>query len=176
MDFQQSQTYINLQNAYAFQLQTSAKFVNFSVTADQEVFIEISNIFDTIARNERVIAQRLRIILNGGESDTLQNLIEATADEEYAETALYREYSRIASEEGYNDIASLFNGIGNIKLNHSILLQSATTDMINNEVFCKKEETLWICLACGNILSGVCAPEICPICGYPQGYYEVFHS
>jgi rubrerythrin len=27
-------------------------------------------------------------------------------------------------------------------------------------------------LNCGNLFYGVCAPDPCPVCGYPQGYYQ----
>jgi rubrerythrin len=176
LDFQQSQTFVNLQNAYQYELQTSAKFEMFGIKAVENVLIGISYIFNTTSRNNRFIADRLRKLVFGGDTTTLENLEEASADETYADRDMYREYSRIAIEEGFNDIAALFNGIGNIKLNHNLTFQLTANDLRNDELFCKEEQTLWICLGCGNILSGVCAPAICPICGYPQGYYELFQA
>jgi rubrerythrin len=174
MDFQQSKTYQNLQSAFAYETQSKAKFDIFSIKARQEVLLGISFSFDTISRNDRFIAERLRNLINDGEFNTLQNLTEATDNELYAGNSMYRDFSRIAVEEGYGDIASLFNGIANIKLNHNYALQTYLTDMQSNTLFCKNEAKLWICLGCGNILNGLCAPTICPICGYPQGYYELF--
>lgn len=89
---------------------------------------------------------------------------------------LYREYARIANEEGYANIEALFNGVANIDLNHGLQLDVQYNDVIRNQVFCKPRETLWICMQCGNILSGLCAPEICPVCGFPQGYYRVYNN
>jgi rubrerythrin len=174
MDFQQSKTYQNLQSAFEFETQSKALYDIFSVRADQEVLLGISFSFDTLSRNDRFIAERLRSIINGGVFTTEQNLMEASENELYAGNTMYREFSRVATEEGYGDIASLFNGIANIKLNHNFTLQTYLSDIQNNTLFCKDEARLWICLGCGNILSGLCAPEICPICGYPQGYYELF--
>lgn len=174
MDFQQSKTYQNLQSAFAYEAQSKAKFDIYSEKARQEDLIGISFSFDTISRNDRFIAERLRNLINGGEPDTQQNLTEAVASELYAGNTMYRDYSKIAVEEGYGDIASLFNGIANIKLNHNYVLQSYLNNMQNNTLFCKNEAKLWICLGCGNIMSGLCAPTLCPICGYPQGYYELF--
>ncbi len=174
MDFQQSKTYRNLQSAFEFEAQAKTKYDIFSIKARQEVLLGISFTFDTLSRNDRFVSERLRNLINGGEQNTQQNLAEAAENELYAGNTMYRNFSRIAMEEGYSDIASLFSGIANIKLNHNYTLQTYLTDMQNNTLFCKDEERLWICLGCGNILSGLCAPEVCPICGYPQGYYELF--
>lgn len=174
MEFQQSKTYQNLQSAFAYETQSKAKYDIFSIKARQEVLLGISFTFDTLSRNDRFVTERLRNLILGGEPDTKQNLAEAVDNELYAGNTMYRDFSRIAADEGYNDIASLFSGIANIKLNHNFTLQTYLTDIQNNTLFCKDEAKLWICLGCGNILSGLCAPAICPICGYPQGYYELF--
>lgn len=174
MDFKESRTYQNLQSAFAYETQSKAKFDIYSVKAAQEELLGISLSFDTISRNDRFVAVRLRNIINGGEPDTEQNLTEASDSELYAGNTMYRDFSKIAVEEGYGEIASLFNGIGNIKLNHNYMLQTYLTNMLTNTLFCKNEAKLWICLGCGHILSGICAPDVCPICGYPQGYYELF--
>ncbi|ROR23461.1 rubrerythrin [Mobilisporobacter senegalensis] len=174
MEFQKSQTYLNLQVALENELTTSGLYDLYRKRADQEVLLEVRNVFDTFSINAQFIAERLRRILNDGDTSTLQNLIDAANRELYAENNIYREFSRIAVEEGFNDLASLFNGIANIKLNHNITFQTLADDMENNQLFCKERESLWICLGCGNILSGDCAPEICPICEYPQGYYQFY--
>lgn len=174
MDFQQSRTYQNLRTAYEYELQSKAKYDIFSQKASQDVFLGISFTFDTISRNDRYIASRLRNIINGGELSTMQNVLEARDNEYFAGNNLYQEFSRVAMEEGYEDISSLFSGIANIKLNHNLIFDTYFTSMQNNELFCKTEQRLWICLGCGNILSGLCAPALCPICLYPQGYYELF--
>ncbi len=174
MDFQQSKTFQNLQTAFDFEIRSKGTYDIFRVRADQEVLIGISFAFDTISRNDRFIAERLRNIIKGGAPNTQQNLEEAAENEYYAGNQMYREFSRIANEEGYGDIASLFSGIANIKLNHNLIFQTYFNQMQTDTLFCKNEARLWICLGCGNILSGTCAPTICPICGYPQGYYELF--
>ncbi|NLP34967.1 MAG: rubrerythrin family protein [Clostridiales bacterium] len=175
MDFQQSRTYQNILNAYEFQLRANAKYGLFSKKAGQENLIGISFSFDDVSRNEQFIAERLRRVLFGGDLDTLQNLYEAS-EEEQNESNLYREYSQIAIEEGYNDLASLFSGIANIKLNHNAIFQSYIEAIERDELFCKNDERLWVCLGCGNILSGLCAPARCPVCGYPQGYYVLLET
>ncbi len=174
MDFQQSRTYQNLQTAFGYELQSQARYDIFGVKARQEVLLGIGFTFETISRNNRFIAERLRNLINGGERNTEQNLAEAVENEDYAGNTMYREFSRVAREEGYGDISALFSGIANIKLNHQLAFQTYLAEIRTDTLFCKSEEKLWICLGCGNILSGLCAPEICPICFYPQGYYELY--
>jgi rubrerythrin len=174
LDFQGSRTYLNLQAALENELRTNALYGLYQKRADQEVFLEISNVFDTLSRNAQFISERLRRILNNGDTNTFQNLMEAANMESFAANDLYSQFSRVATEEGYTDLASLFNGIANIKLNHYSTLQTLVENVETNQLFCKPKESLWICLGCGNILSGECAPQICPICGYPQGYYQIY--
>lgn len=174
MEFQDSRTYLNLQTALENELRTNALYGLYRKRSDQEVYLEISSIFETISRNAQFIGERLRRILNEGDTSTFQNLVDAANRESFVANNIYSEFSRIASEEGYNELASLFNGIANIKLNHYSTLQTIVDNMESNRLFCKDRENLWICIGCGNITNGLCAPEICPICGYPQGYYQVY--
>ncbi len=174
MEFQDSRSYLNLQIALENELRTNALYGLYRKRSDQEVLLEISGVFETLSRNAQYIGERLRRILNDGDTSTFQNLVDAANRESFVANNIYNEFSHVATEEGYNDLASLFNGIANIKLNHYSTLQTIVEDMEANQLFCKERENLWICIGCGNIISGICAPQICPICGYPQGFYEVY--
>lgn len=174
MEFQQSRTYTNLENAYQSQLMFSTLLRIFADRARLDGYIEISNIFEATSGNEKEHARIwLRNLNNGNLPNTEQNLLTA-ANESRESGNQYREYSSIAREEGYDDIAALFNGVANIELNHDLQFRSLYNQVLRDEVFCKPDITLWICLQCGNIMSGICAPEICPVCGFPQGYYKEF--
>ena len=94
-------------------------------------------------------------------------------DEEVVDK-VFDEYYKLLKEEGYENIAVLFDGIANIEINLEVTFRYFADLIKQNAVFCKEEETLWICTNCGNILGGLCAPTICPICGFPQGYYEQY--
>lgn len=106
---------------------------------------------------------------------TQDNLLNS-AEFELAAGDLYKDYSLTAKEEGYTDIAALFNGLRNIELNHNLIFQTNYGNVVQDQVFCKPGTSLWICMQCGNILSGPCAPEVCPVCQFPQGYYRIFTS
>jgi rubrerythrin len=177
MAFQDSRTYANLQNAFNMELRLSALYSIYGDIARQAGYIQIGNIYEILQRNNKEHARIwLRNINEGILPDTAQVLAASMQQEYYMGNQLYREYARIANEEGYANIEALFNGVANIDLNHGLQLDVQYNDVIRNQVFCKPRETLWICMQCGNILSGLCAPEICPVCGFPQGYYRVYNN
>lgn len=176
MDFQQSQTYKNLLSSYEEKLKISTYYSICTDTAAAENYIEMSNYFTVTARNEKEHARIfLRRINNGQMPSTVENL-SASINFGTESAERFRQYAQTAQEEGYNDIAALFNGIANIELNHNLLFQTQYTNILTDRVFCKPTDTLWICMQCGNIMSGNCAPEICPVCGFPQGYYRVYSN
>ncbi|BCN30726.1 rubrerythrin family protein [Anaeromicropila herbilytica] len=175
MDFKQSKTYNNLLTAYEKELELSAKYLIYRDIANREGFIEIGNIYEVTSRNNKEHARIWLRRLNEGKLPTTQEaLTESTADELKMASEMYQGFSTIAKEEGYDDIAALFNGVSNIDFNHSSRFEKLRTNVANNQVFCKPEETLWICMQCGNIMSGLCAPDICPVCGFPNSYYRLF--
>jgi rubrerythrin len=174
MNFDQSITYSNLQNAFNLELMASTLYELNGDKARDEGYIEIANIFDITSRNEKEHARIWQRRLNNGIlPSTEQNLLESS-ELELAAANLFRDYAQIAREEGYSDIAALFNGVANIELNHELRFRTLYDNVVRGQVFCKPEAKLWICMACGNILSGTCAPEICPVCQFPQGYYRLY--
>lgn len=175
MDFQQSKTFLNLQSAFETELIIATKFLIYAIKARQDGFMQIGNTYDQIAGFDREFATVWLKLLNGGQvPDTLSNLIDSYTITNEQAMQRYQEYSRVALEEGYTSIASLFNGVANIQMNHENKFRELATDVENDTVFCKGSQVLWICLNCGNILSGDCAPSICPVCGFPQGYYQIY--
>ncbi len=174
MDFQQSQTYKNLQDSFQRESILTAFYLLNEDQARREDFMEIGNIFATAARNEKEHARIWQRFLNTGILPNTEENLLASSNSASGLIEVYRTYARIATEEGYLDIAAMFNGIANIEFNHDLAFRTQYNDVVTNQVFCKPEDTLWICMQCGNIMSGKCAPEICPVCGFPQGYYRVF--
>lgn len=170
MDFQQSQTYQNLQTVLSDLFETYSLLNVFETTAYEEVLIPISFLFNTSARNVKYITDALYSILYG-EPTTLQNLEFIRSNESEALSKL-RDYSIIASEEGFEAIASNLNGIANIMLGHISAYDRAISDIVNGELYCQPTETFWVCLGCGNVIVDECAPEICPVCFVSGGYYQ----
>lgn len=175
MDFTQSRTYINLQSAFEGELISSTKYEIYGNKAREEGYIQIGNVYNIISGFEREHAVIwLKLLNNGTIPPTLQNLQESSQNEAIKGNTTYRDYAEVAREEGYNQIAALFDGVANIELNHDVIFQTFADNIETNTVFCKNTEVLWICANCGNIMGGTCAPAICPICAFPQGYYQVY--
>ncbi len=175
MEFQQSRTYANLQNAYDIELMQSTLYSIYGDIVRQSGYHQIGNIYDIFQGNNKEHARIWLRQLNQGNLPDASEVLQLSAQQEYYKgNQLYRDYARIAREEGYNDIESLFNGIANIDLNHGLQLETQYNDVIRDQVFCKDQETLWICMQCGNILNGLCAPVVCPVCGFPQSFYRLY--
>ena len=121
MDFQQSQTFKNLQTAFDWEVNVSTTYSIYGDTARQEGYIQIGNIFDIISRNEKEHARIwMRKMNNGTLPDTQESLRHCAELELYSGNQLYREFARVAREEGFDDLASLFNGVANIVCNAEI--------------------------------------------------------
>lgn len=172
MDFKDSRTYENLLDAFNFEITNMGLYELYSTQAWAEQYIEIAKTFAVFSRHDLEHARVwLRLLNEGTLPNTLENLRNSV---QRVNNNIYAEYSLIAKEEGYDEIASLFGGMGIIDSNQDLTFDTFIREIEQDQVSCKPEETLWICQACGNIMSGLCAPERCPICGFPQGYYKVY--
>jgi len=100
-------------------------------------------------------------------------LNESQMCEKYEWTEMYRDYAETAEKEGFFDIAKLFRNVGEVERHHDFRFRQLAENLRNGEVFCKEEEEVWVCLNCGYVHFGKCAPEKCPACGYPQGYFAL---
>lgn len=175
MGFEQSQTYKNLMSAFDGESKASTKYRIYAMKAREDGYEQIGNIFDETAGNEREHAEIWMKLLHGGEiPPTLENLKEAVIGEHYEWTKMYRDYANTARKEGYTQIADLFEGVAKIENHHDGRYEKLIRNIETDTVFCKPEEYVWICLNCGNLIWGECAPEICPVCRYPQGYYQLY--
>lgn len=174
-NFTNSQTYKNLIDAYNRDLMESAKYQMSGDYARREGYHQISNIFHATSGNETRHAERwLRFIIQSDElPSTLSNLQDAAQEVYYEGTDLYMQYAQIAREEGYTDIANTFEAVALIERHHYFTFNKLAENIQTNQVFCKPNSVVWICLACGNLVWSDCAPEICPVCQYPQGYYQI---
>lgn len=173
-NFANSQTYQNLLSALNFELTTSGRYNLDATRARRDGYQQIGNIFETTSRNEQEHANIfMRFILQGESPNTLTNLEAAASQENYVGTDLYIQYADTARSEGYTDIANMFEGIAAIERHHYFRFNQLAQNIENNQVFCKPNSTVWVCMVCGNLVWDECAPEICPICGYPQGYYKI---
>ena len=104
---------------------------------------------------------------------TLDNLKDAADGENYEWTDMYKKFADEAREEGFNEIASLFEKVGEIEKEHEQRYKKLIENLEKNEVFKKSGKVMWICRNCGHLHYGDSAPEVCPVCSHPKSFFEV---
>lgn len=179
MELKDSQTFINLQKAFDGELVVSSKYRIYGSKARSEGYQQIGDIFDETAHDDQEHARMWLKLMNNGEvPSTLENLENSVETPLFIEedelTQTYQSYADTARKEGFTEIATLFDGVANIERDHNSRFRALIQNIVTDQVFCKKNEVVWICLNCGNLLWGKCAPERCPICFFPQGYYAIY--
>jgi len=182
----------NLLKAFAGESQARSRYTFFAEIAEKEGFIQIMNIFNETAANEREHAKRFYNLLVKGLGDelptaveitagypvasgnTLENLKAAAAGENEEWSELYPSFAEVAKEEGFTDAAVAFTNIAKVEKRHEDRYKKLADNITNNKVFVKENAVYWKCINCGYIYEGSEAPKVCPSCLFPQSYFELF--
>ena len=178
-DFAASKTKANLEAAFAGESQATNKYSYYSDKARQEGYQQICNIFAETSGNERQHAKMWFQILHsdgkvrGAVPGTLENLNDAAAGENYEWTDMYAGFAKDAREEGFAEIAELFDLVGAIEKEHEERYRALIGRLEKGEVFKRDKVYAWKCLKCGHIHFGEEPPALCPSCGHPTGYFEL---
>lgn len=180
-----TQTERNLMHSFAGESQARMRYTYFASAAKKEGFVQISQVFEETANQEKEHAKRFFKFLEGGLVEvnaafpagvigtTAQNL-EAAANGEWEEwSEAYPEFARIAREEGFEEIALVWENVSVAERQHEKRYRDLLNNIKNNRVFEKSEPVVWRCLNCGFIIEGTQAPEKCPACAHAQAYFEV---
>ncbi len=167
-----SKTEANIKAAFAGESQARNKYTYFASVAKKEGYEQIASIFEETALNEKEHAKLLLKRL-GGIGDTRANLKMAYEGENYEWTSMYAEFEKVARQEGFDDIADLFKGLASIEKEHDQRYRKLLEELEMGMVFKKDQSTQWKCRNCGFIHNGEEAPEVCPVCNHPRGYFEV---
>ncbi len=174
MELKGSKTEENLMTAFAGESQARNKYDYFASQAKKDGYEQIAAIFEETARNEKEHAKMWFKLLNGGSvPKTEDNLLAAANGENYEWTEMYKEFAKTAREEGFEQIAKLFEGVGEIERHHEERYLKLLGNIKDNLVFQKGEERVWICRNCGHVYVGKEALEVCPICKHPKSYMEL---
>ena len=173
-DLKGTKTEKNLLEAFAGESQARNKYTFFASKAKKDGYEQISAIFTETAGNEKEHAEIWYKLLCGGEiASTADNLKAAAAGENEEWTEMYRRMAIEAREEGFNDIAFLFEKVGTIEKEHEERYLKLLQNLEDDVVFAKNEKTVWICRNCGYVLDSESAPLRCPVCAHPQAYFEL---
>ncbi|BEP28428.1 rubrerythrin [Helicovermis profundi] len=180
-----TETEKNLLKAFAGESQAKNRYTFFAKQAKKDGFEQISALFLETALNEEQHAKTFFRFLPSGEpveiiakypagkiASTLENLKAAAAGENEEWTDLYPEFSRVAKAEGFDDIARAFKNILKVEKEHEARYLKLAKNIENNKSFTSKENVKWKCRKCGYVHEGTSAPNVCPACSHPQGYFE----
>jgi len=185
MNLKGTQTEKNLLTAFAGESQARNRYTYFSSQAKKEGYEQISAIFEETANQEKEHAKREFKFLQGGEveisaafpagviGNTLENLKEAAAGENYETTEMYPGFAKVADEEGFKEIAEVFGKIGVVEARHRDRYLALAKNITEGKVFKREKPVRWVCRNCGYVHEGKEAPDLCPSCAHPQAYFEL---
>lgn len=174
----------NLLKAFAGESQARNRYTFFASVAKKEGYEQISAIFLETAEQEKEHAKRFFKFLEGGMVEitasypagiigtTAQNLLAAAEGELEEWEILYPAFAKVASEEGFPQIANAFEKISKVEVQHEIRYRKLLANIENGTVFKKQEVIEWQCRNCGYVHTGASAPDTCPACLHPQSYFE----
>ena len=174
MELKGSKTEANLLAAFAGESQARNKYTYYASQAKKDGYEQIASIFEETANNEKEHAKLWFKELHGGSvPSTIENLKDAAAGENYEWTEMYKEFAETAREEGFDNIAILFEKVDEIEKHHEERYMKLVGNIENNLVFERNEEKIWICRNCGHIYNGKKALKVCPVCKHPESYMEL---
>ena len=174
MELKGSKTEKNLQTAYAGESQARVKYGYYASKAKSEGYVQIANLFQETSDNEKEHAKIWFKLLHGGAvPSTEENLEDAAAGENYEWTDMYAQFAKEAREEGFTEIAALFDGVATIEKEHEDRYRALLANLKEGQVFKRGDICIWQCLNCGHIHVGTDAPAVCPVCKHPQAYFQI---
>lgn len=173
-DIKGTRTEANLMAAFAGESQARNKYTYYASKARKDGYVQIAKIFEETAANEKEHAKIWFKLLHGGSiADTETNLLDAAAGENYEWTDMYATFAKEAKEEGFDDIAFLFEKVALIEKEHEERYRKLAANVKDGLVFSRDGDMIWQCSNCGHIVIGKKAPEMCPVCAHPQAYFEI---
>lgn len=167
-----SKTEQNLITAFAGESQARNKYTYYASKAKKEGFVQISKIFEETANNEKEHAKIwFKLLHDGNIPETLANLEDAAKGENYEWTDMYKTFAQDAKDEGFTEIAALFELVAKIEKTHEERYRKLLASVKEDMVFKRDKKIVWECANCGHHFEGENAPEICPFCNHPKAYF-----
>ncbi|NTV45005.1 MAG: rubrerythrin family protein [Chlorobiales bacterium] len=180
-----SKTEKNLLTAFAGESQARNRYTFFAEQAKKEGLLQIAQIFDETANQEKEHAKRFFNFLEGGDlqvmemfpagkvGTTLENLRASAAGEEHEWTSMYPEFAKVAREEGFELVAKAFDAICIAEKQHGKRYKDLADNLEAGRVFKRNGKVVWRCINCGYLHEGEDAPKVCPACLQPQSHFEL---
>ena len=164
----------NLMTAFAGESQAHTKYLYYASRAKKDGYEQMSAIFAETAGNEKEHAKLwFKLLHGGGIPDTMTNLLDAAAGENYEWTDMYAEFAKTAREEGFDEIAVIMEGVAAVEKEHEERYRKLAENIEKGVVFVRDGEVAWKCRNCGHIHIGPDAPGLYPVCAHPQAHFEL---
>ncbi len=175
----------NLLASFAGESQARNRYTFFAGKARKEGLIQIADIFEETANQEKEHAKRFFNFLEGGEVEivgafpagivgsTFDNLNAAAAGEKHEHTEMYPGFAKIAREEGFEAIAMVWMAISVAEKQHEKRYRDLAANLAAGRVFKRAQAVVWRCRNCGYLHQGMEAPQMCPACAHPQAHFEL---
>lgn len=185
MELKGSQTEKNLLAAFAGESQARNRYTYFASQARKEGYVQIADIFEETANQEKEHAKREFKFLKGGEVEitaafpagvigsTMENLKAAAAGEHYETTEMYPGFAKVAEQEGFDDIAKVFRSIAVAEKRHEDRYVALAKNIADGVVFKREKPARWVCRNCGFVHEGAEPPNVCPACAHPRAHFEL---
>ncbi|MBR3442445.1 MAG: rubrerythrin family protein [Bacteroidaceae bacterium] len=167
-----TKTLQNLMAAFAGESQARNKYTYYASKAKKEGYEQIAELFTETANQEKEHA-KIWFKLFHGVGDTMDNLRDAAAGENDEWTDMYPRMAEEARQEGFDDIAALFDGVAAVEKVHEEKYRRLLQNIEDGIVFSRDGDRVWQCRNCGHIHVGKEAPEVCPVCNHPRAYFEL---
>ena len=173
-DLKGTKTEKNLLEAFAGESMARNKYTYFASKAKKDGYVQIAELFEATANNEKEHAKMWFKLLEGGKiQDTATNLRHAAEGENYEWTDMYAKMADEAEEEGFIEIAAKFRMVAAIEKTHEERYRKLLANVEGGIVFSRDGDMIWECGNCGHIHVGKKAPEVCPVCDHPQSYFAI---
>jgi rubrerythrin len=180
-----SNTEKNLLKAFAGESQARNRYTYFAAKAKKDGYVQIAQIFELTAEQERSHAKNFFKFLEGGELEiitsfpagvigtTEENLAAAAAGEKIEYSKLYPGFAEEAGREGFDKVATKFRAIAKAEESHEKRFRKLLENIQNGKVFQRDTKVSWECMKCGYIYDGKKSPSVCAACGHPHTYFSL---
>ena len=187
MKLKDSKTYINLARSYAGECQARTRYEFIEYGARTQGYKALAELVDKVVYNEFNHARMFYTFIQQSEEtqvenidisagypfkekwDLVENLRIAAEDELDEAERIYPEFAATAREEGFPEIAKLYEDIIGVETCHHKLFKELHEQMKNGTMYKKKEKVKWKCADCGYEATSKEAWKECPLCKAKQG-------
>lgn len=187
MNLIESETLKNLAKSYIgeCQAQTRYKFIEYACRL--QGYKTMAQIIDRLVYNEFNHARMFYTYIQQASKKTIENiditagypfkekwdleenLLLASEDELMEVNSIYPTYAKIAREEGFEEIAELYDKVIKVEKTHAETLQKLYEQFKNKTLYKRDKLTPWVCGDCGYEEKRLEAWEECPLCQAKQG-------